>query len=769
MRKFLLLIMGVFLISFSSEAQERTVTGKVTSTEDGTPLPGVNVIVKGTTIGTATDSDGNYSLQVPQNAVLVFSFIGLSTEEVPLAGRTVIDVSLGLDLTQLSEVIITGSAPGITKKTIGYSVGEVGADLIQRAPGIDPAAALQGKVAGVKIVQNGAPGSNAGIRFRGSKSLYESQAPLVLIDGVIVDGGLATINSEDIENIEILKSSSAAALYGSRGANGAIIVKTRRGANMKEGSSRIVFRNEIGRNYLPSRIDLSGVHNYEIDPATGAPPFGNQVARQDQLHIVPYPRVTNYQDLLFQENPFKTSYLSVTGATKKANFMVSTQYADQPGVVINAPGQERLNFKVNMDYKISDALTLSTSNFYSNRTINNGLAGAFFDVLLLRPDLDLRERITDPNNPNNTIVNPKPDPTQQMVNPLYNLFNRTNESKDNRYIGSWGINYAPLNWLTFEGFIGLDQTFSEYSNLVPKGYVADDVAFTKINVGGLAEGNSKNTALTSRANIVLSKRFGDISLSSRIGYWYESNNFQRMDVDGNTFAATGIHTLNNLSNITSATSSKTRYESENMLIQIGAVYKDKLTLDLLGRRDAVSLFGPNARNYSNYRVAASYRLTEDVTIPGIQELKIRASHATSGVWPGYSAQYETFNIVNGQPFKNQLGNTDLQSATAVETEVGINVNFLNKFTADITYVMNDTRDQIIQVPLPFVAGYANQWQNAGNLEYRGIEISIGATDIVNLPNFRWSANLVFDKFTQEITNLPIQKRYRNSAVRCILN
>lgn len=764
MKRILLLsLMFSLTFAFSALAQ-RTVSGTVTSADDGSTVPGVNVVLKGTTTGTTTDLDGNYRLSVPEEGgTLVYSFIGLSQQEVQIGARSVIDVAMQSDVQQLTEVVVTGAAPGITTKTLGYSLGKVDENLIQQAPGVDAAQALQGKVAGVKVIQNGAPGSNAGIRLRGSTSLYEGQQPLVVVDGVIVDGGLNTINSEDIESIEILKSSSAAALYGSRGANGVIVINTRRGANMKEGDVRIVFRNEVGRNYLPGRIDLAETHHYEIDSETGAPPVGNQVPRADQLSVVPYPNPQDYQDILFQEEAFYTNYLSISGRTDKANFMLSAQNTNQPGVVYDTDGQSRQNFKANFDYNLTDDLFISTSNFFSQREIDNAPTSVFFDALLFRPDLDLFAKVPDPNNPSATIINAKPDSSAQMVNPVYTLTERYSTTTDDRYIGSVGLNYSPFNFLTFEGFVGLDKQWSTTENIVPLGYLADDVAFQRIGAGGMDVTKDQTTQVNVRGNVLISKTFGDLALNSRIGYWFERNQYDYTQVNGDGFTF-DRRTLENIQTVSDVDQFKSEVQSENMLIQIGGVYQDKISLDLLGRRDAVSLFGPEARTSNNYRVAASYRISEDFDIPGIQEFKIRAARATSGVWPRYSAQYETFNVTAGVATKDQLGNENLKPAIAIENEFGINMNLLNKFTLDVSYVMNNTTDQIIQVPLPAVVGFGTQWQNAGDLEYRGLEITLGA-NVVDNPNFRWDFNVVFDRFKQEITNLPIPEFRRGTGIQ----
>ncbi|ADR22856.1 SusC/RagA family TonB-linked outer membrane protein [Marivirga tractuosa] len=747
-------------------AQDRTVSGKVTDSESGEGLPGVNVLLKGTGTGVNTDLDGNYKISVPSDGgTLVFTFIGMAKQEIPVGSRSVIDVAMVSDVAQLSEVVVTGSAPGITTKTLGYSIGQVDGDLIQNAPGIDPAQALQGKVAGVRITQAGSPGSNAGIRLRGTTSLFEGQQPLIIVDGMIIDGGLSTINSEDIASVQVLKSASAAALYGSRAANGAIVIKTNRGSSMKKGDSKIVIRNEVGQNFLPGRIPLAETHHYEIDPETGAPPVGGQVPRADGLSVTPYPDPVDYQDILFEDNLFYTNFMSMTGNAESMNYMVSGQHTRQPGIIRDTQGQQRFNFKANLDFDISDKVKVTTSNFYSRSTIDVAPVTPFFDILTLRPDRDLFEEVPNPNNPAETVINAKPDSSQQMVNPVYSLQNRYSTRERDRYIGSIGIDYKPFEWMTLEGFFGLDKDNIIDETVVPFGYLADDVAFARIGAGGMTFDSYETLQTNVRGNILMAKEFGDLSLNGRLGYWWDVNRYNSHGVTGDGFTFGGTPTLSNISDpAPRVRQTVTEVQSESGFAQVGTLWQDKISLDLLGRVDAVSLFGADARTYFNYRVAASYRLTEDVTIPGIQELKIRGSQATSGVQPRFSAQYETYNVSGGTPQKNTVGNSLLQPATSIETEFGVNVYFLDRFDLDVTYVNSTIEDQIIPVPLIAAAGYNFQWQNAGTLTYQGVELSLNA-NIVKNENFTWNAGLVFDKFIQEITDLPIPEFRRGTGIQ----
>ena len=240
-----MLVFAVF--TTTALAQNRTVSGKVTGSDDGLPLPQVSIFLKGTTQGTPTNADGTYSISVPADGgTLVYRFLGYVTQEKVIGNQSVINVSLVPDATSLGEIVVTGVATAIPSKKLAFSVSSVSEELIQQVPQSNAGSAVRGKVAGVKVRQGGAPLSNPTFQIRGANQLRTSNAPLIVVDGILIEGSLSDINMQDVENIEVLKGASAASLYGSRAANGVVAITTRRGNNLAEGVINIRWRNEFG-------------------------------------------------------------------------------------------------------------------------------------------------------------------------------------------------------------------------------------------------------------------------------------------------------------------------------------------------------------------------------------------------------------------------------------------------------------------------------------------------------------------------------------------
>lgn len=239
----------LLLLTTAAFAQDRTISGKVTGSDDGLPLPQVTILVKGTTNGTATDMDGNYNITVPTGSTLVYRYLGYVTQEIVVGSQTVINITLAPDATSLGEVVVTGVAAATPEKKLAFSLSKVDEDLIQQVPQANAGEALRGKVAGVKVRQGGAPLTTPTFQIRGAAQLRTSNDPLIVVDGILIEGSLADINMQDVENIEVLKGASAASLYGSRAANGVINITTRRGNKNAVGETKIRFRNEIGKEF----------------------------------------------------------------------------------------------------------------------------------------------------------------------------------------------------------------------------------------------------------------------------------------------------------------------------------------------------------------------------------------------------------------------------------------------------------------------------------------------------------------------------------------
>ena len=314
------LVFLLILFSTSVFAQNRTVSGKVTGSDDGLPLPQVTILVKGTTDGVPTNADGEYRISVADGATLIFRYLGYITQEIAVGNQTVINVILVPDATQLGEVVVTGVAAGTPTKKLGFDVAKVGDKVLQQVPGVDPGNALRGKVAGVRITQpSGDPGAAAQIRIRGSNSINGSQSPLIIVDGIITEGNLRDINAEDIESMELVKGAAASSLYGSLAANGVVQIITKRGSSDDSGME-VIVRNEYGWSELARKYPLSTLHrfaNYSADiHAPGVVPrFGFSYdaggnAIEESIRDNQYAdsvQIFDNQDRFFTNQPFTTT------------------------------------------------------------------------------------------------------------------------------------------------------------------------------------------------------------------------------------------------------------------------------------------------------------------------------------------------------------------------------------------------------------------------------------------------------------------------------
>ncbi|HPR33297.1 MAG TPA: carboxypeptidase-like regulatory domain-containing protein, partial [Prolixibacteraceae bacterium] len=503
MRKFALLITCLLLCGMHVVfAQSRSITGTVTDADDGSTLPGVSVVVTGTSIGTVTDIDGKFSLNVPADAkVLRFSFVGYASEEVDISSSTSVSVALERAAYDVDEVIVSGVASETPRTKLSVSVGKVGAADLQEVPAGSAASALQGKMAGVTVVNaTGSPGDAATILVRGATQLAGSQDPLIILDGAIMEGTLADINVDDIESIEVVKGASASALYGSRAGNGVIAIATKRGKGI--GKSLVIFRNEIGMNSLAKKYDLATHHAYVMadDWETAQGKYtkyagvtypadydgtqeisGARVLDADQYMDNPYGVLQDHEQLMFPGNTFYTNYLSVAGSHEKTNFLASFENFNQGGLLFETEGYRRNSFRVNVDHKITDNLILSASNLYVKSTTDepggdskyNG--GNFFNVLLASPDVDYFRK--NPDGQNYLFI---PDPWEATTeNPLYNLWKIEVKNTRERMLGSYNLKWIMTDFLNLKAKYAFENSASNWTEYQPYDtYVRSGDGFT---------------------------------------------------------------------------------------------------------------------------------------------------------------------------------------------------------------------------------------------------------------------------------------------------
>jgi TonB-linked SusC/RagA family outer membrane protein len=786
MKKLLQSLFLLLFLAFQAMAQERTVTGTVTDKTDGLPLPGVSVKVKGTNIGTSTGGDGRFSVRVPQGSTaLILTYIGYSTQEASIGSNGVVNVQLTTDAKQLSEVIVTGVAGATTKEKLTVSVTKVSEERLNAVTGTSLAGALSGKVAGIKASgSSGAPGSGVDIQLRADNNLNNvGSGPLILVDGVIYTGSLADINADDVSSMEVVKGAAASALYGSRAGNGVIAVTTKRGNSIALNTVKVNVRNEVGVQEIARTLDLSTHHPFQLAadyqqfagiftkyqgvtyPAgyrdAGHSPLisGNRVPKADHYMDNPYGVTRNQQDDFFNRGVNYANFVSMTSRTEKTGVYASFENNSQQGVIEMTDGYKRQNFRFNVDQQIAPWLKFSTSNLLVNtNTEYPGSSGnIFFNVALAEPDVNMNQ------------VNPDGQPyylrmnhwSGETVNPLYPLYKVQRKDKKFNWIGNFALNARVTSWANFDVSHSMERSNYRYRNYSPKdtwtptgGTAATNgMSYTNGSLQDYSdEGNSQNT----QATLNMVKDLGDLTVRGKLSYLYENRRYENYEVSSSQLGVAGIPTYDNFAVINDAESLNETERAQNYFAILGLDYKDKLLFDGMYRYDGSSLFGSAERWNPYFRLSGAYRISEDVKIPGIDELKIRAAYGTAGIRPGFAWQYETFTLNNGSATAVQRGNQNLKPSKTAETEIGLNVDFLKKFSFEAVYAQSTTDDQFLNVPLlGFLNnGFTRQFRNAGSVDSKTLEFSLGA-NWVNKKDFSWSSNIVFSRIRQKITDLPI--------------
>ena len=776
---FLLIALFVFAGTTTLLAQTKVITGTVTSAIEGEgALPGVSVTVPGTTLGVYTDITGKYSLAVPTNATrLVFTFVGMKTQDVEIGGKTVIDIAMEQDLMNLDEVIVTGVAAGTPKKKMAVSVERVSEGQLKEVFANSASSALQGKVSGVTVINStGAPGGAATILVRGATQISGSQAPLIILDGAIMEGTLGDINVDDIESIEVVKGASASALYGSRAGNGVIAVTTRRGNALAEGKTEVIFRNEFGMNQLAKKYDLATHHAYKLVPGsttaytnylgvtypvdyhgTEQGVSGSRTLETDQYMDNPYAVLYDHEDAIFSKNNFYTNYVSVGSNLGKTNFLLSFENNVQSGLLVETSGYTRNSFRLNVDHKISSKISVSASNLYiKSKTQDPGGVdefggGMFFDVLLTEPDVDYYFP-----NPDGQPYNYLPSTWNlEEQNPIYQLWKIKDNSTRDRVLGTYSAKYNMTSFLNFEGKYAFEYSTSESSSYNPYDTYTRSGDIPIYSLGSLYIGNtilfSRNAQITANFN----KKFGDFNTRAKLSYLFEKSTYNSNSASGSDFGLAGIPSFDAIAGNISSTSYKNAVLAKNYFGILYLDYKDKYIFDGMIRYDGSSLFGADARWNPYYRISGAYRVAEDFKIPGIQELKIRAAYGTAGQRPSFADQYEVMYISNGNVTKTQLGNRLLKPSLSKEWEFGLNIDFLNRFSFELVRSETNTSDQILSVPLAVqYGGWPSQVQNAGSLNSKVWESSFNI-QVARKKDLTYNIGFVFDRVRTKITELNV--------------
>jgi TonB-linked SusC/RagA family outer membrane protein len=773
-----LLTLATILMMQTTFAQEKIVTGKVSDASG--PLIGVTVVIKGTKTGTQTDFDGNYSIKVATGATLQFSFIGMQAVEKQVGTVNTIDVVMAEDAEALDEIVVTGVAGATSKKKLSITVASVTAEELEQVPASSAASALQGKVAGITVTNLGQPGQGATILLRGAANFYGSQAPLVIMDGVFVEGGLADINIDDIASFEIVKGASASSLYGSRAGNGVIVITSKRG---KAGKTQVTVRSEFGFSEITNFIKTNQSHGYQLAPdwqtaqgqytkyegVTYGPNYqsvyaasgdngvvGTRLQSADHYSDNSYGVYNNFQDLFFVKGINTTNYASLSSGNEKSRIFFSSENMESDGVLAEIGGYARNSLRFNADYYINDWLKFSASNSFIKINDNGSLAGMdiYRIVARLSPDANVLA-----DNPDGQPYYLKPDPWENEIdNPLYELSVMDAVSKQQRFLGGYKLNFKLNENFNADVEYAFENNNSRFTqNNKYETYASDGSALGfGYSKGSLYKSSSLQLSQKAQATLNYSQQFGELDVNAKASYLAEDQTYEQYSASGSNYLYSGLPTLDNFnSEDVSANSNQQTIRAQNMFAIAGFVYKDRYIFDGLFRRDGSSLFGKNEKWNDYYRVSAAYRISQDIKIPGVQELKVNVAQGTSGQRPGFDWQYEQTGLSGGSLSTNRIkGNPDLKPSLTTETEIGLNASFLNRFTFDFAYSKQIASDQFMIVNLfsPANAGKNKQWKNVGDLESNTYEFTL-QSKIITTNDIQWNVGVNFTKSDSKITKL----------------
>ncbi len=758
MRKNLLikLVPLLLLISSMAWAQERTITGKVTSSEDGSSLPGVNVVVKGTTSGTVTDSEGRYSMGVPANATLVFSFIGLLTKEEIVGDRLTVDAKLASDVTQLSEVIVVGYGTSLKKDLTG-AVANVTAKDIQNLPTLGIDQSLQGLAAGVFVSSNsGAPGGGMSIRIRGQNSISGSNSPLYVVDGVILQSGdlaqngfggqgenaLAGLNPQDIESMQVLKDAASTAIYGARAANGVVLITTKRG---KQGVNNIDitawtgFAEAVKLPTLTSATEWVAIRREAADnDSPGSIPLTDAQLGWDGVTN------TNWIKETFRTAKVSQYQINSSGGDGKFNYYLSGSYRNEEGTIIGS-SFDRFTGRLNLDYTASKKLRIGTSVSVSsqlNKRINNdnNIFGIYSASFLTPPTQRVRD---DDGNFLDALPGFNTNAVRDATNSRF-------DNTTNKLVGNVNFNYNILDGLDFRTDLSYDYTFLREDHRIP----VESAQGRGTN--GIGRFNTREVATyiiepTLRYAKTLNTRH---RVSGVLGVTFQETNDLRSNTSGTGFARSSLTYLTSAATPTASSSLKELYSFNSVFGRFTYSFRDKYVVEATVRRDGSSRFGPNKRFGTFYAASAAWNFTEESFMDGISFIesgKLRASFGVTG-----NDRIGNFTYIGSftgaanyldQPASapNQIANNDLQWEETQKIDIGLELGlFKNRLNINAGYYSSSSTKLLYDNPVPLTSGFANVSANIGEIRNNGIELELNGV-LVNSGGFRWTAgaNITF--------------------------
>ncbi|WP_055562237.1 SusC/RagA family TonB-linked outer membrane protein [Hymenobacter sp. AT01-02] len=711
-------------------AADITVSGRVVD-EKGAALPGVNVVVKGTSTGTQTDADGRYTLTAPDNATLAFSFVGFTIQEVPVSGRTTVDVSLAPDSQSLNEVVVVGYGTQ-RKADVTGAIGSVKAEEIANRPVANAEQSLQGKVAGVTITSNsGSPGAPPSIRIRGVTSVRSAgedneaaNQPLFVVDGMFTNN-IQYLSPYDIASIEVLKDASSLAIYGVRGANGVIIVTTKKG---KSGKARISLNAYAGYQEIAKRVKMANATEYQTllnEAIVNTTPNSTARFRNPGYD---FGSGVNWFDEILQKGFIQDYQLSASGGSERSSYSISGGYNKQEGIV---KGQdfERINFRINNEYRLTDRVRVG-ANVAVSRIKENITPGSVFGNAY---NADPAQLVTNPLTGIYSYSN-----NQSVANPVAQLAYNNERNKGGRLVGNIYGEADLLKNLTFRSSFGTDLGYTENRVYVPVYFVSQN---QRNDRSRLSRQTGTSSTWLWENTMTYNTQFGDDHRLTLLGGYtaqrdqVESLFGQRSDVPGYDEDLWYLNVGNAQGNV--ANNSASEYAFQSVLARANYALKDRYLITATFRADGSSRFSEGDRWGYFPALGLGWRLSEEDFIKNLglfDNLKLRASYGIVGNVNVPSYQYYArinngLGAIFGSGETLNIGKTETNPTVSQirwekinQLDVGFEIGVLdNRLTFEADYFDRRTNDLVTQVPVAVGALF----RNIGTVDNKGFEFTLG--------------------------------------------
>jgi TonB-linked SusC/RagA family outer membrane protein len=788
----------------TKEFQFEQITGRITD-DTGAPMPGVTIVVQGTTSGTITDADGRYTIDAAEGQLLIFSFIGYQTTTRVLSGATVIDVQMFVEENNLQEFVVVGYGT-IQKKDITGSVSAINSNQIKDQQVVSLDLAMAGQMAGVVVSQStGAPGGGASVRIRGAGSLSAGNEPLYVIDGFPVtndydqrNNPLNTINPADIDNIQVLKDASATAIYGSRGSNGVILITTKSG---KVGASRIDFNLSTGVQQVEKLVDVLNAREFAqyinesrnnawVNSGLGRLPSDpNSVRQNNVMYLLPdvlsnpesLGEGTNWQKEIFRTARMNNYQLNFSGGNDKTKYFISAGYLEQEGIIINSD-LKRYSFRANvesqMNKRVKVGANITPSYTFSNQSLAEGNwqgGGIIQTAIAAAPHLTPYDA-----DGNYTKVTGQGIGLSEVDNPVKIAKEYFHQQGTLRLLGTAFTEISLIDNLKFKTLVGGDiRNFQEdiFSNSLIN---PNSVNLTKPAIGTNSTSQTRNWLAEFTLNYA--KTVGKHNFNAVLGYTAQSELLEFNRITGTNFPNDNIKTVNAAGLITSAFNTKEEWSLLSYLSRLNYNFDDRYLLTATVRRDGSSRFGVDNRWGFFPSVSLGWRISEENfmnEVDWISELRLRASSGLTG--NNFISNYGAIGLtgpenyplgLNGGAVVNGIRLANIPNSTLGwernrQTDLGLELGLLqNRFYLSADYYQKRTSDLLLNVPVPTLTGYSNALQNIGEILNKGFEFTVTSRNSVGA--FKWTTDINFSTNDIRVTALgpdgsPIISRQATSA------